>query len=98
MPDELKEENYKFIGKFNQGIVSINLPQIAIEADENEEKFYRILDERLELCKEALMCRHYQLLGTLSDVSPIIWQDGGVARLKPGEKIDKMLLGKYWNK
>ena len=97
MPDELKEENYKFIGKFNQGIVSINLPQIAIEADENEEKFYRILDERLELCKEALMCRHYQLLGTLSDVSPIIWQDGGVARLKPGEKIDKMLLGKYSN-
>ena len=97
MPDELKEENYKFIGKFNQGTLSINLPQIAIEADENEEEFYKILDERLELCKEALMCRHYQLLGTLSDVSPIIWQDGGVARLKPGEKIDKMLLGKYSN-
>ena len=97
MPEEISEEKYKFQGKFNQGIVSINLPQIAIEADENEEEFYRILDERLELCKEALMCRHYQLLGTLSDVSPIIWQNGGVARLKPGEKIDKLLLGKYSN-
>lgn len=72
MPEEISEEKYKFQGKFNQGIVSINLPQIAIIADENEEKFYQILDERLELCKEALMCRHYQLLGTLSDASPII--------------------------
>ena len=62
MPEEISEEKYKFQGKFNQGIVSINLPQIAIIADENEEKFYQILDERLELCKEALMCRHYQLL------------------------------------
>jgi anaerobic ribonucleoside-triphosphate reductase len=97
MPEEISEEKYKFQGKFNQGIVSINLPQIAIIADENEEKFYQILDERLELCKEALMCRHYQLLGTLSDASPIIWQNGGISRLKSGEKIDKLLHGKYSN-
>ena len=97
MPEEVSEEKYKFLGKFNQGIVSINLPQIAISADEDEEKFYKILDERLELCKEALMCRHYQLLGTISDVSPILWQNGGIARLNSGEKIDKLLYSKYSN-
>ena len=97
MSDEISEEKYKFQEKFNQGIVSINLPQIAIIADENEKKFYQILDERLELCKEALMCRHYQLMGTVSDVSPILWQNGGIARLKPGEKIDKLLYSKYSN-
>ena len=97
MSEEISEEKYKLQGKFNQGIVSINLPQIAIEADENEEIFYKILDERLELCKEALMCRHYQLLGTNSDVSPILWQNGGIARLKPGEKIDKLLYSRYSN-
>ena len=95
MPGQISEEKYKFQGKFNQGIVSINLPQIAIIADESEEKFYQILEERLELCKEALMCRHYQLLGTISDISPIIWQNGGIARLKSGEKIDKLLYSKY---
>ena len=73
------------------------MPQIAIEADENEKKFYQILDERLELCKEALMCRHYQLLGTNSDVSPILWQNGAIARLKPEERIDKLLYRKYSN-
>ena len=97
MSEEISEEKYKLQGKFNQGIVSINLPQIAIEADENEEIFYKILDERLELCKEALMCRHYQLLGTNSDVSPILWQNGGIARLKSREKIDKLLYSKYSN-
>ena len=87
--------NYKFEGRFNQGVVSINLPQIAIIADGDEEKFWKLLDERLELCKEALMCRHYALLGTKSDISPIHWQYGAIARLEKGEKIDKLLYGGY---
>ena len=87
--------NYKFEGRFNQGVVSINLPQIAIIADGDEDKFWKLLDERLELCKEALMCRHYALLGTTSDISPIHWQYGAIARLKKGEKIDKLLYGGY---
>ena len=87
--------NYKFEGRFNQGVVSINLPQIGIIADGDEEKFWKLLDERLELCKEALMCRHYALLGTHSDISPIHWQYGALARLKKGEKIDKLLYGGY---
>ena len=87
--------NYKFEGRFNQGVVSINLPQIAIIADGDEEKFWKLLDERLELCKEALMCRHYALLGTHSDISPVHWQYGAIARLKKGEKIDKLLYGGY---
>ncbi len=87
--------NYKFEGRFNQGVVSINLPQIGIIADGDEEKFWKLLDERLELCKEALMCRHYALLGTKSDISPIHWQYGAVARLAKGEKIDKLLYGGY---
>ncbi|MFR2570501.1 MAG: anaerobic ribonucleoside-triphosphate reductase [Clostridia bacterium] len=87
--------NYKFEGRFNQGVVSINLPQIAIIADGNEDKFWKLLDERLELCKEALMCRHYALLGTKSDISPIHWQYGAISRLEKGEKIDKLLYGGY---
>jgi ribonucleoside-triphosphate reductase len=87
--------NYKFEGRFNQGVVSINLPQIGIIADGDEEKFWSLLDERLELCKEALMCRHYSLMGTLSDTSPIHWQNGAIARLKKGEKIDKLLMDGY---
>ena len=87
--------NYKFEGRFNQGVVSINLPQVAIVADGDEEKFWKLLDERLELCKEALMCRHYALLGTHSDISPIHWQYGAIARLAKGEKIDKLLYGGY---
>ena len=87
--------NYKFEGRFNQGVVSINLPQVAIIAEGDEEKFWSLLDERLELCKEALMCRHYALLGTLSDISPIHWQYGAIARLQKGEKIDKLLYGGY---
>ena len=87
--------NYKFEGRFNQGVVSINLPQVAIVADGDENKFWKLLDERLELCKEALMCRHYALLGTRSDISPIHWQYGAIARLEKGEKIDKLLYGGY---
>ncbi len=92
-----KDENgeYKWEGRFNQGVVSINLPQIGILAKGDEEKFWKLLDERLELCYEALMCRHKALLGTPSDVSPIHWQYGAIARLKKGEKIDKYLLGGY---
>ncbi len=87
--------NYKFEGRFNQGVVSINLPQIAIIADGDEEKFWELLEERLELCKEALMCRHYALLGTPSNISPIHWQYGAIARLGKCEKIDKLLYGGY---
>ena len=87
--------NYKFEGRFNQGVVSINLPQIGIIAKDDEEKFWKLLDERLELCFEALMCRHYSLLGTTSDTSPIHWRYGAIARLKPGEKIDPLLKGGF---
>ena len=87
--------NYKFEGRFNQGVVSINLPQIGIIAKGNEDKFWKLLDERLELCYEALMCRHNALMGTKSDVSPIHWQYGAIARLKKGEKIDKYLMNGY---
>lgn len=87
------DENYKNKEMFNQGIVSINLPQIGIMAEGIEETFWQLLEERLEICKEALMCRHYALLGTKSDISPIHWQYGAIARLKKGEKIDKYLYG-----
>ncbi|MDE6852150.1 MAG: anaerobic ribonucleoside-triphosphate reductase [Lachnospiraceae bacterium] len=92
-----KDENgeYKFEGRFNQGVVSLNLPQIAIVAEGDEEKFWELLEERLALCFEALMCRHRALEGTLSDVSPIHWQYGAIARLKPGETIDKLLHDGY---
>ncbi len=90
-----KDGNYKFEGRFNQGVVTINLPQIAIVADGSEEKFWQELDERMKLCYDALMCRHYALLGTTSDVSPIHWRYGAVARLKAGEKIDELLKGGY---
>ncbi len=87
--------NYKFEGRFNQGVVSINLPQIGLVAKGNEEVFWKIFDERLELCFEALMCRHRSLLGTKSDVSPVHWQYGAIARLGKGETIDKYLFGGY---
>lgn len=87
--------NYKFEGRFNQGVVSINLPQIGIIAKKDEEKFWKLLDERLELCYEALMCRHNALVGVTSDVSPIHWQYGAIARLEKGEKIDKLLYNGY---
>lgn len=92
-----KDENgeYKFEGRFNQGVVSLNLPQIAIIADGDKEKFYKLLDERLELCFDALMCRHNALKGVTSDYSPIHWRYGAIARLGAGEKIDKYLYGNY---
>ncbi len=92
-----KDENgeYKFEGRFNQGVVSLNLPQIGILAEGDEEKFWALLEERLALCFEALMCRHHALEGTLSNVSPIHWQYGAIARLKSGETIDKLLHDGY---
>ena len=87
--------NYKWEGRFNQGVVSLNLPQIGILAKGNEEKFWSMLDERLDLCYEALMCRHHALLGVTSDVSPVHWQYGAIARLKKGEKIDPLLKDGY---
>ena len=90
-----KDGNYKWEGRFNQGVVSINLPQIGIIANGNEDKFWQLFDERLNICYEALMCRHKALEGTLSDVSPIHWQYGAIARLKKGEMIDKYLHGGY---
>ena len=92
-----KDQNgeYKWEGRFNQGVVSLNLPQIGIIAKGNEEYFWELMEERLALCFEALMCRHKALEGTLSDVSPIHWQYGAIARLKPGETIDALLHGGY---
>ena len=87
--------NYKFEGRFNQGVVSINLPQIAIVADGDEEKFWKLFDERLEICYEALMCRHYALLGTKADTSPVHWRYGAIARLEKGETIDELLKNGY---
>lgn len=87
--------NYKFEGRFNQGVVSLNLPQIGIIAKGDEETFWNLLEERLNLCYEALMCRHKSLEGTVSDVSPIHWQYGAIARLKKGETIDALLQGGY---
>ncbi len=87
--------NYKWEGRFNQGVVSINLPQIGIIAEGDEEKFWPLLEERLALCYEALMCRHHALEGTVSDVSPIHWQYGAIARLKKGETIDTLLHDGY---
>ena len=90
-----KNGEYKWEGRFNQGVVSINLPQIGIIAAGNEDKFWELFDERLNICYEALMCRHKALEGTLSDVSPIHWQYGAIARLKKGETIDRYLHGGY---
>ena len=87
--------NYKWEGRFNQGVVSLNLPQIGILAQDNEEHFWELMEERLSLCFEALMCRHKALEGTLSDVSPIHWQYGAIARLEPGQTIDALLHGGY---
>lgn len=87
--------NHKFYGRFNQGVVSINLPQIGIIAKGDMELFWKLLDQRLEMCKEALLLRHEMLLGTPSDVSPIHWQYGAIARLEKGEKIDKLLKNGY---
>ena len=87
--------NYKWEGRFNQGVISLNLPQIGILAEGDEEKFWPLFQEPLSLCFDALMCRHHALEGTVSDVSPIHWQYGAIARLEKGEKIDKLLHGGY---
>ena len=85
----------KYYGRFNQGVVTVNLPDIALSSGGNIEKFWRIFDERMELCHRALQCRHERLKGTLSDAAPILWQYGACARLKKGEPIDKLLYGGY---
>ncbi len=94
-PWQDKDGNYKFEGRFNQGVVSLNLPQMGIIAHGDEDVFWKIFDERLQLCYEALMCRHNALMGVTSDVSPIHWQYGAIARLEKGEKIDKYLMNGY---
>lgn len=85
----------KYYGRFNQGVVTINLPDVALSCQRDMDKFWEIFDERLELCHRALRCRHERLLGTLSDAAPILWQYGALARLDKGEKIDKLLFGGY---
>lgn len=85
----------KYYGRFNQGVVTINLVDVACSSDGDMDEFWKILEERLELCHRALRCRHERLLGTLSDVAPILWQHGALARLKKGEKIDKLLYNGY---
>ena len=87
--------NYQFYGRFNQGVVTINLVDVALSSGGDMDKFWKIFDERLELCYRALMCRHNRLKGTLSDAAPILWQFGALARLKKGEPIDKLLYGGY---
>ena len=85
----------KYYGRFNQGVVTVNLPDIALSSGGNIEKFWRIFEDRMELCHRALLCRHERLKGTLSDAAPILWQYGACARLKKGEPIDKLLYGGY---
>ena len=85
----------KYYGRFNQGVVTVNLIDIGLSAGKNLDKFWKIFDERMELCHRALQCRHERLTGTLSDAAPILWQYGALARLKKGEKIDKLLHGGY---
>ena len=87
--------SHKFYGRFNQGVVTLNLVDVACSSDGNMDKFWKILEERLELCHRALRCRHERLLGTVSDVAPILWQHGALARLKKGETIDKLLYNGY---
>lgn len=87
--------NYKFYGRFNQGVVTINLVDVALSSGGDEDKFWKVFDERLDLCYRALMCRHNRLKGTLSNAAPILWQFGALARLKKGEKIDNLLYGGY---
>ena len=94
-PWKNEKGEYQFYGRFNQGVVTINLVDVALSSGGDEEKFWKVFDERLELCYRALMCRHERLKGTLSDAAPILWQYGALARLKKGETIDKLLYGGY---
>jgi len=90
-----KEGRHRYYGRFNQGVVTLNLVDVACSSRRDMDKFWALLDERLELCHRALRCRHERLKGTLSDVAPILWQHGAIARLKPGEKIDRLLYDGY---
>ena len=90
-----KNDKFKFYGRFNQGVVTLNLVDIACSSGGDMDQFWKIFDERLALCKRALMCRHNRLKGTPSDVAPILWQHGALARLKKGETIDPLLYGGY---
>ena len=90
-----KNGNYKFYGRFNQGVVTLNLVDVALSSGGDMEKFWKVFDERLDLCYRALMCRHNRLKGTLSDAAPILWQYGAISRLKKGEPIDALLYGGY---
>ena len=90
-----EDGNYKFYGRFNQGVVTINLVDVALSSGGDMDTFWKIFDERLDLCYRALMCRHNRLKGTLSDAAPILWQNGALARLKKGETIDRLLYGGY---
>ena len=90
-----ENNNYKFYSRFNQGVVTINLVDVALSSEGDMDKFWDLMEQRTELCHKALKCRHERLEGTLSDVAPILWQDGAFARLKKGEKIDKLLHGGY---
>ena len=94
-PWKNEKGEYQFYGRFNQGVVTLNLVDIALSSSKDMDKFWKIFDERLELCYRALMCRHNRLKGTLSDAAPILWQDGAIARLEKGEPIDKLLYGGY---
>ncbi len=94
-PWKNEKGEYKFYGRFNQGVVTLNLVDIALSSGKDMNKFWKIFDERLDLCYRALMCRHNRLKGTLSDAAPILWQDGAIARLEKGEPIDKLLYGGY---
>ena len=91
----LPNGKHKFYGRFNPGVVTINLVDVACSSEGDMDRFWQILDERLELCHRALRCRHERLLGTISDVAPILWQNGALARLKKGETIDKLLYNGY---
>ena len=94
-PWKNEKGEYQFYGRFNQGVVTINLPDVALSSGGDLDKFWKIFDERLDLCYRALMCRHNRLKGTLSDAAPILWQYGACARLAKGEPIDKLLYGGY---
>ena len=93
----MRTANYKFYGRFNQGVVTLNLVDVALSSSGNIERFWKIFDERLDLCYRALMCRHNRLMGTLSDAAPILWQYGACARLKKGETIDKLLVRRLFH-
>lgn len=90
-----KEGQNQYWGRFNQGVVTINLPDVACASYGDMDKFWKIFEDRLELCHRALRLRHERLKGTVSDVAPILWQHGAIARLNPGEKIDKLLYDGY---